>query len=72
MAEMFTDNMNEMLIGSIEYDIKEQLFDDWNNSNLDEGEEYAEFKFMEFAPDNVRQSYNEYYGYVEGDDYFLC
>ena len=69
---MFTDNMNEMLIGSIEYDIKEQLFDDWNNSNLDEGEEYAEFKFMEFAPDNVRQSYNEYYGYVEGDDYFLC
>ena len=72
MAEMFTDNMNEMLIGSIEYDIKEQLFEDWNNNNLDEGEEYAEFKFMEFAPDNVRQSYNEYYGYVEGDEYFLC
>ena len=72
MAEMFTDNMNEMLIGSIEYDIKEQLFEDWNNNNLDEGEEYAEFKFMEFAPDNVRQSYNEYYGYKEGDDYFLC
>ena len=72
MAEMFTDNMNEMLIGSIEYDIKEQLFDDWNNSNLDEGEEYAEFKFMEFAPDNVRQSYSEYYGYKEGDEYFLC
>ena len=72
MAEMFTDNMNEMLIGSIEYDIKQQLFEDWNNNNLDEGEEYAEFKFMEFAPDNVRQSYNEYYGYKEGDDYFLC
>ena len=72
MAEMFTDNMNEMLIGSIEYDIKEQLFEDWNNNNLDEGEEYAEFKFMEFAPDNVRQSYNEYYGYKEGDEYFLC
>jgi hypothetical protein len=70
--KMFTDDMNQMLVDSIENDIKEQLFDDWNNSNLDEGEEYAEFKFMEFAPDNVRQSYNEYYGYVEGDDYFLC
>ncbi len=69
---MFTDDMNQMLVDSIENDIKEQLFDDWNNSNLDEGEEYAEFKFMEFAPDNVRQSYNEYYGYVEGDEYFLC
>lgn len=72
MDKMFTEDMNQMLIDSIENDIKEQLFDDWNNSNLDEGEEYAEFKFMEFAPDNVRQSYNEYYGYVEGDDYFLC
>jgi hypothetical protein len=69
---MFTDDMNQMLMDSIEHDIKEQLFEDWNNSNLDEGEEYAEFKFMEFAPDNVRQSYNEYYGYKEGDDYFLC
>ena len=69
---MFTEDMNQMLVDSIENDIKEQLFDDWNNNNLDEGEEYAEFKFMEFAPDNVRQSYNEYYGYVEGDDYFLC
>lgn len=72
MSKMFTEDMNQMLVDSIENDIKEQLFDDWNNNNLDEGEEYAEFKFMEFAPDNVRQSYNEYYGYVEGDDYFLC
>lgn len=72
MAEMFTDNMNQMLLDAIQADIEQQLFEDWSNNNLDEGEEYAEFKFMEFAPDNVRQSYNEYYGYKEGDDYFLC
>jgi hypothetical protein len=72
MAEMFTDNMNQMLLDAIQSDIEQQLYEDWSNNNLDEGEEYAEFKFMEFAPDNVRQSYNEYYGYVEGDDYFLC
>ena len=72
MAEMFTDNMNQMLLDAIQSDIEQQLFEDWSNNNLDEGEEYAEFKFMEFAPDNVRQSYNEYYGYVEGDEYFLC
>jgi len=63
MAEMFTDNMNQMLLDAIQADIEQQLFEDWSNNNLDEGEEYAEFKFMEFAPDNVRQSYNEYYGY---------
>ncbi len=72
MAEMFTDTLGEHITGAIQVDIEEQLFEDWNNNNLDEGEEYAEFKFMEFAPDNIRQSYNEYYGYKEGDEYFLC
>ena len=70
--EAFTDTLGEHIMGAIQVDIEEQLFEDWNNNNLDEGEEYAEFKFMEFAPDNVRQSYNEYYGYKEGDEYFLC
>jgi hypothetical protein len=72
MAKMFTDNMNQMLSDAIQADIEQQLYEDWSNNNLDEGEEYAEFKFMEFAPDNVRQSYNEFYGYKEGDEYFLC
>jgi hypothetical protein len=72
MKEMFTDSMNPMLLEAIQVDIEEQLYEDWANNNLDEGQEYAEFKFMEFAPDNVRQSYNEYYGYKEGDEYFLC
>jgi hypothetical protein len=72
MKNLFINNMNQMLSDAIQADIEQQLYQDWENNNLDEGEEYAEFKFMEFAPDNVRQSYNEYYGYVEGDDYFLC
>ncbi len=72
MKDLFINNMNQMLSDAIQADIEQQLYQDWENNNLDEGEEYAEFKFMEFAPDNVRQSYNEYYGYVEGDEYFLC
>lgn len=72
MKDLFINNMNQMLSDAIQADIEQQLYQDWENNNLDEGEEYAEFKFMEFAPDNVRQSYNEYYGYKEGDDYFLC
>lgn len=72
MKDLFINHMNQMLSDAIQADIEQQLYQDWENNNLDEGEEYAEFKFMEFAPDNVRQSYNEYYGYVEGDEYFLC
>jgi hypothetical protein len=72
MKDLFINNMNQMLSDAIQADIEQQLYQDWENNNLDEGEEYAEFKFMEFAPDNVRQSYNEYYGYKEGDEYFLC
>jgi len=26
---------------------------------------------MQFAPDTLKQSYNEYYGYIEGDEYCL-
>jgi hypothetical protein len=70
--EPFTDTLGEHILGAIQVDIEEQLFEQWNDRNLDEGSEYAEFKFMEFAPDNVKQSYNEYYGYKEGDEFYLC
>lgn len=72
MNKMFTDDMNEMLLGAIQNDIEQELYQQWNDNNLDEGVEYAEFKFMEFAPANVKQSYNEFYGYKEGDVYYLC
>lgn len=72
MGKMFTDDMNEMLIAAIQNDIEQHLYEQWNDKNLDEGVEYAEFEFMQFAPDNVKQSYNEFYGYKEGDEFYLC
>ena len=70
--EMFTDSLGEHIMGAIQVDIEEHLFEQWNNTNLDEGVEYAEWQFLQFAPDNVKQSYNEYYGYTEKDEYYLC
>jgi hypothetical protein len=69
---MFIDTLAQHVVDVMNDEISEQLLDDWNNSNLDEGQEYAEFKFMEFASDDLKKQYNEYYGYVEGDEYFLC
>ena len=69
---MFIDTLAQHVVDVMNDEISEQLLDDWNNSNLDEGQDYAEFKFMEFASDDLKKQYNDYYGYVEGDDYFLC
>ena len=70
--EPFTDTVGEHILGAIQVDIEQSLFEDWNNTNLDEGSEFAEYKFMQFAPDTLKQSYNEYYGYTEEDEYYLC
>ncbi|NDF30517.1 MAG: hypothetical protein EB150_10060 [Nitrososphaeria archaeon] len=69
--EAFTDTLGEHILGAIQVDIEEHLFEQWNQSNLDEGTEYAEFRFIQFAPDSVKQSYNEFYGYKEGDEYYV-
>jgi hypothetical protein len=69
--EAFTDTVGEHILGAIQVDIEQALFEDWNNANLDEGTDFAEYKFMQFAPDSLKQQYNEYYGYIEGDEYLL-
>jgi hypothetical protein len=72
MSEAFTDTVGEHILGAIQVDIEQHLFEQWNNANLDEGTDFAEYKFMQFAPDNLKQSYNEYYGYTEKDEFYLC
>ena len=70
--EPFTDTVGEHLLGAIQVDIEQHLFEQWNDRNLDEGSEYAEWQFMSYAPDTLKESYNEYYGYKEGDEFYLC
>ena len=41
--EPFTDTVGEHILGAIQVDIEQALFEDWNQSNLDEGAEFAEF-----------------------------
>ena len=71
MAEQFIDTIAEHITGAIQQEIGEELFDQWSANNLDEGEAYAEFMFMRFASDELKQQYNEYYGYIEGDEGLL-
>ena len=71
MAEQFIDTIAEHITGAIQQEISEELFDQWSYNNLEEGEAYAEFRFMEYASMELKQQYNEYYGYVEGDEFLL-
>ena len=71
MAEQFIDTIAEHITGAMIQEISEDLFNNWNNSNFDEGPEYAERQFMAYASDELKQQYNEYYGYIEGDEGLL-
>ena len=71
MAEQFIDTIVEHITGAMQQEIGEELFDQWSNKNLDEGPDYAEHMFMQYASDELKQQYNEYYGYIEGDEFLL-
>ena len=71
MAEQFIDTVAEHITGAMIQEIGEELFDQWSYNNLEEGEAYAEWQFMKFASPELKQQYNEYYGYIEGDDFLL-
>ena len=68
---MFTDTIGEHITGAMEQEIAEDLFEQWNSVNLDEGNEYAEYKFMGYASEELKQQYNEFYGYTKKDEYYL-
>ena len=69
--EAFTDTVGEHILGAIQVDIEQHLFEQWNSRNLDEGSDYAEWQFMQYASMELKQQYNEYYGYIEGDEFLL-
>jgi hypothetical protein len=71
MAEQFIDTVAEHITGAMIQEIGEELFDQWSYNNLEEGEAYAEWQFMKFASPELKQQYNEYYGYIEGDEFLL-
>ena len=68
----FLEDVNQMVIDACYQDIAEQLLEDWINSNLDEGQYYADKQFAEMSGDKfVQEEFNKFYNLNEGDeDYF--
>ena len=68
----FLDRQHSMINDLIIDDIKNDLFDNWIDSAYQEGAEYAEFKIMQYASEELQQAYNEYYSLTMDDDnYFV-
>lgn len=68
----FLEDENQMLIDSIYTDIADHLLDQWINSNLDEGQYYADLQVALMSGDKyVQKKFNEFYKLTPSDsDYF--
>ena len=68
----FLEDVNQMVIDAVYQDIAEQLLDNWINSNLEEGQYYADKQFAWMSDDKFIQSeFNKFYNLTEIDeDYF--
>ena len=68
----FLENENEMVVDAIYSEIGEQLVEDWINSNLDEGQLYADWCVANMSSSNyLRGRFNQFYDLTPTDNYYL-
>jgi hypothetical protein len=68
----FLENENQMVIDAIYQEIGEMLVEDWVQSNLDEGQMYADFRFAEMSDsDYIKGRFNQFYDLTPGNQYYL-
>jgi len=68
----FLENENQMVIDATYQEIGEMLVEDWVNSNLDEGQLFADFRFAEMSDSNyLKGRFNLFYDLNPGDQYYL-
>ena len=72
IMESFLENENQMVIDAIYHEIGEQLVEDWVQSNLDEGQMYADYRFAEMSNDNyIKGRFNLFYDLKPEDQYYI-
>ena len=73
MDGSFLDDINQMVIDAEIQTISEQLFDDWMNANLDDGQFWADYRFAEMSDSElIKDAFNKFYGISKGEDMYLC
>ena len=68
----FLENENQMVIDAIYQEIGEHLVEQWVQSNLDEGQLYADYCFAQMSDDNyIKGRFNQFYDLKPEDQYYL-
>ena len=68
----FLENENQMVVDVEIREIIEQLFEEWHNSNLDEGTFYADWRIASMSSSNyLKGRFNQFYDLNPGDEYYI-
>jgi hypothetical protein len=68
----FLENENQMVIDAELQEIAEQLLEEWINSNLDEGELYADWRIADMVSSNyLKGRFNQFYDLKPDDQYYI-
>ena len=66
------DDMNQMEQDGIVDTIAHQLFDEWVDSNLDEGNMYADYQIcLMYGDPLLQKQFNEYHNAKAGDELYF-
>ena len=66
------ENESEGVVQLMFREVADQLFDEWNDSNCDEGTDYADYKIVEMVgTPYMKKRFNEYYELNVGDEYYF-
>jgi hypothetical protein len=72
MIMSFLENENEMVIDAEFAEIGKILVENWVNTNLDEGQLYADWRFADMAESNyLKGRFNLFYDLKPNDQYYL-
>ena len=70
--DSFTDTLFIEQVDDLYMNIAGELFDEWNDSNLNEGLLYADYQLASRSNDkSIIDAYHEHWGLVEGDEYYI-
>ena len=68
----FLENENQMVIDAIYSEIGDHLVEQWIQSNLDEGQMYADWCFASMSDSNyMKGRFNQFYDLKPEDQYYL-
>ena len=70
--DSFTDYLDSEVRHDMYQRIANDLFDDWNDSNLNEGLLYADYRIAEASGDtDIIEEYHNHWQLEPGDEYYI-